>query len=51
MSEKRGYKHYPKEFREEAVALITEQGYSAQKAADSLGIRPNLLYRWKQQLA
>ncbi|GJL75245.1 transposase [Nitrosomonas sp.] len=29
--------------------LITEQGYSVQQAADSLGIRSNILYRWKQQ--
>ena len=36
---------YPREFKEEAVALITDQGYSVQKAADSLGIRSNLLYR------
>lgn len=35
-------------FKEEAVALITEQGYSVQQAADSLGIRSNTLYRWKQ---
>lgn len=37
-------------FKEEAVALITEQGYSVlQQAADSLGIRSNMLYRWKQR--
>ena len=35
---------------EEAVALITDQGHSVQKAADSLGIRSNLLYRWQRQL-
>lgn len=50
MTEKRSYRQYPREFKEEAVALITDQGYSVQKAADSLGIRSNLLYRWQQQL-
>ena len=28
MSEKKTQKSYPKEFKEEAVALVTEQGYS-----------------------
>ena len=45
MTEKRTYSQYPREFKEEAVALITDQGYSVPKAADSLGIRSNLLYR------
>ncbi|ALB23185.1 Transposase [Piscirickettsia salmonis] len=49
MKQKKQSKNYPKEFKEEAVALVTEQGYSVQKAADSLGIRANLLYRWKDQ--
>ena len=50
MTEKRTYSQYPREFKEEAVALITDQGYSVPKAADSLGIRSNLLYRWRRQL-
>ena len=33
MSKKRSYKTYPKEFKEEAVALVTEQGYSVPDAA------------------
>ena len=40
---------YTQSFKEEAVALVTEQGYGVQQAADSLGIRSNMLYRWKQQ--
>jgi transposase len=28
MSQKRGYKQYSKEFKDEAVALVLEQGYS-----------------------
>lgn len=49
MSQKRSYKQYPKEFKEEAVALVTEQGYSVPEAAKSLGIATNLLYRWKEK--
>jgi transposase len=48
MSQKRIYKQYPQEFKEEAVALVTEQGYSVPEAAKSLGIATNLLYRWKE---
>ena len=51
MSKKRQYKSYSREFKEEAVALVTEQGYSVPEAAASLGIRTNQLYGWKQKLA
>ena len=47
MNQKRSYKQYPKDFKEEAVALVTEQGYSVAEAARSLGIRANQLYDWK----
>ena len=50
MSKKRTYKSYTQEFKEEAVALVTEQGYSVPQAAESLGIRTNQLYQWKQKL-
>ena len=47
MGQKRSYKQYPKEFKEEAVALVREQSYSVPEAAKSLGIATNMLYRWK----
>ena len=47
MNQKRSYKRYPQAFKEEAVALVTEQGYSVAEAASSLGIRANQLYDWK----
>jgi len=50
MNEKRSYKRYPPSFKEDAVALITEQGYTVIEAAKSLGIRPNQLYNWKAKL-
>lgn len=48
MSQKCSYKRYPKEFKDEAVALVLEQGYSVPEAAKSLGIAANMLYRWKE---
>jgi len=49
-AQKRNYKTYSKIFKEEAVALVTEQGYSVAQAAESIGVRPNQLYDWKQKL-
>ena len=49
MNQKRQYKTYTKAFKEEAVALVIDQGYTVPEAAESLGIRANLLYGWKQQ--
>ena len=50
MKQKRQYTQYTKEYKEEAVALVREQGYSVADAAKSLGINANLLYRWKEKL-
>ena len=50
MGKKRTYKQYSKEYKEEAVALVREQGYSVPEAAKSLGIASNMLYRWKEQI-
>ena len=46
---KRTNRSYTAEFKQEAVALITEQGYSIPKAA-SLGITDKLLYNWKSKV-
>jgi len=48
MTQKSSYKQYPMEFKEEAVALVTEQGYTVPKAAEALGVATNMLYRWKE---
>lgn len=50
MGQKRSYKQYPKEFKEETVNLVLEPGYSVPEAAKSLGIPANMLYRWKQSI-
>ena len=39
------------EFKTEAIRLVTEKHYSIREAAESLGIRENLLRRWKDQQA
>ena len=42
-------KSYSQEFRKEAVALITDKGYSVAEAS-RLGIEYSVLRRWKTQL-
>ena len=45
------YKYYPKEFKLEALRLVEESGRPASEIARELGIRRNLLYKWKEQMA
>ena len=42
---------YTEEFKREAVALVTEQGYKIAEAARSLDIGVNVLSRWRRQFA
>lgn len=42
---------YTDEFKREAVALVTEQGYTPAEAARSLGIHANLLRSWRKKFA
>ena len=42
-------KKYTREFKEEAVKLVTELGCSLSEAARNLEIHPNLLCRWKRE--
>lgn len=51
MMQRRQPRKYTDEFREEAVKLVTEQGYSVTEAANSLGITTKLLYNWKDKFA
>ncbi|MCP4001365.1 MAG: transposase [Gammaproteobacteria bacterium] len=50
MGQKRTYKQYSKEYKEEAVALVRDQGYSVPEAAKSLGLASNILYRWRDKI-
>lgn len=47
---KRTYKQYPPEFKQEAVNLVLEQGYTVPEAAKSLGVSTTLLYKWKDKI-
>ena len=47
-TETRKRRSYTEEFKREAVALITEQGYKISEAARSLDIGSNLLGRWRR---
>jgi transposase len=42
-------KKYTQEFKEDAVKLVTEQGYKISEAARNLGIGANMLGRWKKE--
>ncbi len=47
---KKKRKNYTQEFKEEAVKLITEQGYQIAEAARNLGVNKNMLGRWKREI-
>jgi len=42
-------RRFSREFKIEAVKLVTEQGYSIRQAAESLGISDNLLRGWREK--
>jgi len=42
-------KRYSKEFKLDAVSLVTEQGYTRTEAARSLDINANMLGRWVKE--
>ena len=44
-------KQYSKEFKLDAISLVTEQGYSRAEAARRLEINANMLTRWIKELA
>ena len=48
-TEKRTRRQYTEDFKRDAVALVTDQGYKVSEAARSLGINDNQLRRWKQE--
>lgn len=48
-TQKQTRRKYTEDFKRDAVALVTEQGYKTSEAARSLDINDNLLRRWKQE--
>lgn len=47
--EKRKRRRFTQESKEEAVKLITEQGYTIAEASRIMEIHPNLLGKWKKE--
>ncbi len=50
MAEKRTKRRFTEQYKEEAVALVAEQGYSVSKAAEAVGVTAAMLYKWKEKL-
>lgn len=50
MATERTRRRFTPEFKKDAVALITEQGYSIVKAAQAVDVSENNLRRWKKEL-
>ena len=44
---KRPRRTFTDEFKQEAVKMVTEQGYKAAEVARSLDVNENLIHRWK----
>lgn len=42
---------YSEEFKREAVALVTEKGYSIREAAEQMEVPDNYIRRWKRKYA
>ena len=42
-------RQYTREFKKEAVELVTKQGYAVAQAAKSLDINRNMLGRWRRE--
>jgi len=47
---KRKNKTYSQQFKEETVALVTEQGYSVIEAVSAVGVRLSQIYNWKKRI-
>lgn len=48
-TEKRKRRQYTEDLKRDAVALVTEQGYKVSGTGRSLGIKPDLIRRWRQE--
>lgn len=49
MEEKRRRGLYTREFKEDAVRLVTDRGRSVSEVAIDLGIHENTIYKWMRQ--
>jgi transposase len=44
-------KHYSREFKIETVKIISDGGANAAEIARDIGVHPNTVYKWVQQLS
>jgi transposase len=49
MQENKKHRTYDRQFKEEAIRLVTEGGRTVSDVAHSLGIHENLLHTWKRK--
>jgi transposase len=49
MQESKKHRTYDRQFKEEAIRLVTEGGRSVSDVAHGLGIHENLLHTWKRK--
>ncbi|MEK7836441.1 MAG: transposase [candidate division NC10 bacterium] len=49
MEESKGKRKYDKQFKDEAVKLVTESNRAVTEVARGLGIHENLLHTWKRK--
>ena len=50
MTDTTARQRFTKEFKQEAVSLVTEHGYSLNQAAEAVGVREDYLRRWKKDI-
>ena len=49
MNQKRDRQHYTKEFKNDAVKLVVEQGYSSNEVGRRLGVNQTNVSRWVRE--
>ncbi len=48
MAKEKSRRHFSKEYKKNAVKLVTEKGMSVSKVAQDLDIHPNMLHMWRK---
>jgi len=49
MGAKRGRRSHSREFKEDAVRLVTDKGVAVSQVALDLGVHENTIYKWMRQ--
>ena len=48
MTTKKRQHNYPQDFKDEAVKLMTDKGYTAKQAAEATGAPVEYIYKWRK---